>query len=471
VNNNDQAMVPTGNVANTISNQMSFAFPPVKADTLVFENCILRPAYALPMSSTIRPHGGYLPAATPTGRLDDVTLIHNGGEMYRLTFATTQPIPAGAGIQISLSIMTYTGPNEPLTVNRTSAAKVLTRSQNNTASVILTLAGGTAAGTSYFDLGVIDPTTGISPGYNTLRVNYIKLIPGVTTDVTLPPLIMGVTQWWNQSNTTATNVMNTNTTPVYINPALNPTNTTTNISTPQIALMCNVVSADLFDQIVTRAAFANYRVLSSCLLCTNVTSTQNMEGVMRQCDMPVGYDWYNVSYGDFTSQTLDPSTGYTGPLARGGYTWFKPPENIPSFKTSPSASAWPQNGAASGGTNLGVVPLIDLSNEDAHVMIISDQDVATRSTFLLKGTVNIECEPPGAVFGQGLASRIKPSDFDDVRIMLFYANSYTENWTHLSQLWAQLKASAKKVLKIGVDASAKAALAEIAAGVAGIAML
>lgn len=208
------------------------------------------------------------------------------------------------------------------------------------------------------------------------------------------------------------------------------------------------------------------RTNAAAVLVTNVTKYANLEGTVHSCAFSDSSDWSGVSVNNLKSMAMT-KQGYTGTLDKGAYTWFRP-----EGSTS-TDSQFVQLGSYS--TPWGPLParypMIRLSDRTPlHVVLLVDTDISTTSTFLVRWNYHLEftADSNGAMTFED--STMTAAAHDEVYMVLLRAAEFTENWIHVTQLWNAIKRGASIALHAGMGAAARAAISEIASGLALVAL-
>lgn len=447
-----------------IDNEYRYGIPPIKNARTTYEDRFLPVVGAL-WAGLAPPCGMWRPGAVPAdahGAGRGPMFMFNGGEFIQVGVAVPLAVPAGFGLILTLDLVRFDS-------NLTSF-QVLERLDNGLlgSEYVVTIPAGTAAYTYinfYMNLQkcvAASGTTGQeSPhiGYLGIRLKEVECAVGTGT---YDPQYVAfrVNQFYPTFpatlNTGASNTAYVDTT--YDMTAVQGSNTPCIMRMYPHAVWYQPPSPAVADM-VGSSLMAEHRTSASCLLATNIGQNMTREGLVSGCRLPSSVAIENIDEIVINSLAATPGpASYSGPMARGAYTWFRPPE-ASELEFNPGVPCV----MTSYGSSIMRMPIIVLNdNTSTHILRFADGDPSTPSQFLLRSCTHFEFVPSYPVFSPSSIDGLTQAAMDELRLTMRHAGEFTENWTHIAELWNMIKQGAINVAKAGLGAASSAAMHELA---------
>lgn len=192
------------------------------------------------------------------------------------------------------------------------------------------------------------------------------------------------------------------------------------------------------DLVNNYSALDGIRMISASLRYTETASPLNRQGRVAQVQMPVEIPWQNLVIEGQTGVS-SANGSYFDNIEKGSYMWLKP--------SQASDFAW-QNYIE---TYEGVLydsyyPLINQSQWLAWYAVVTDVDGRDGQFTVSFGLEYLTND----TFRSKIPPNISPRCYDDALLLLRNVTQYTENPTHLDEIWRSIKSGAKTVFNLAM---------------------
>lgn len=345
-------------------------------------------------------------------------------------------VPAGGGILIRWALQRYNGTNDPDDYN---LGTVTIKAGTSSAEHTVNGPGTTATNTNLGQL---------SAGYYRFIIHHVGYNPG--TEAIIYGALVG------EAFTT-----------------IPPTNTVAGVTDKYGPRPEYMVIAPV-NNVVTEAPYMleNTRVTSHAALLTNTSPKFFRGGTILGARLQTGVNgagWWDHTLSQIQTAAGHSTYGYRGDLANGAYTWMPLPDDV-----------WDMQQYLGRQSKTGITadevartyPRIPIDHEyGCHVIYWNapGEGTALGSTSDLSLLLRIDTHVEfisSSQLADLKVSIIGTDALTHATIALAAAPLFTENWTHLNELWGKIKAAGLRVATAGGKALASAAMSELAAGLA-----
>lgn len=358
------------------------------------------------------------------------------------------PIPAGGGAGVRVVLQRYNGTRDP---DELLTANISIDAGNISATLFLNAAG-------VADTSLVDSVTRIKYGTFEPNVGYYRFaVMDIRFEAPTAAFTYNIiASASNVFGAAAASVPNVGAPPSYI--WLTPVNSVT-----------------------TEAPYMleNCRVNASSALLTNTTAKMFRGGTATGCKLgsrSTGGDWYSINQDAVDSAVGHPTHGYRGELEKGCYTWMEIPDDYFDFQPSlQSLSKLAATSTVTAVTGLPMTPIVPIDYSwGVHALLFTapidaNPSVSQPATFLLRVDQHLEFHTNS----QFATLKATPLDVDAMRLAsltLVAAPLFTENWIHLNEIWSKIVGAGKTVLAAGGKAMVGAAMKELVAAAAVLAL-
>jgi hypothetical protein len=213
------------------------------------------------------------------------------------------------------------------------------------------------------------------------------------------------------------------------------------------------------------------RINAMSLLVTNVTPELTRGGDVYGRTFPINVLWDQFSISAIQANAGSVKYGYRGPFESGCYTWMEVPDafahRFRCYNAFTNRTAEPANTL---GIDFGARARCAREHaSDCHVVFWNAPitTLGTASSVASRIQLRVDWHQEFISSDQLVVLSVTPyklEDLSNATKTLALSPCFTENWTHLSDLWNSIKKIGSSVVKAGGRAAASAAVAEMAAG-------
>lgn len=230
--------------------------------------------------------------------------------------------------------------------------------------------------------------------------------------------------------------------------------------------MTQHINAPLAPTAVTEYLYDSARVTAASMLVTNVTPELVRGGDVLGAAFHGTDFWDTVSVPAILGVAGDAKYGYRGPFEKGCYTWIPMMDSDSLVFRSYNGLAVDRGAVVPYGR---VTYRVMRPTTQYHV-VYWNAPVATftaGSVMTARIQIRVDWHQEFVSSDQLAVKAPTPYMVDDLAMAnktLAMTPCFTENWTHLAELWSKIKSIGSSVLKAGGRAAASAAIGELVAG-------
>lgn len=220
--------------------------------------------------------------------------------------------------------------------------------------------------------------------------------------------------------------------------------------------------------------FDNGRVNASSLLVSNTNTPQYRTGQIYMLRIPPGQHWFDYGIRD-VMDACDPDAvqeSRAGNLSEGGYTWMRPTDQMQRHRLRFDSETVVVHGNYAF-SNIGY-PCVTLATLQQHVIICTNPQEETaasafwpRTMLRLVDTKLYEFESNEGIMPERTTG-VSTAVYEQALTMLSPCPVFTENWTHLSQLFKTLRTTAIQVTRGPIRNALRTGLLDLATNVAAL---